>query len=374
METLQCVIFTTKFLHTSNRKNVITIMMIVGIKPNPTNLNCYRNQHNYKHSSFLHCLQQNHPYQQQHNYYDRLSGKHFNFGGWQLARIEYGDAQHISTHQSSPNILQMAGTIKERQEGNYEKLFQQGKMDAARFEVQQSSSAPPSAVIQDLQSVLLAITQRVPIVWHTHFIIAREKFSSIYVVGADFELLNSDVRQSLYDCMTRRYGGRLGLVTIFLTGKYATHSQSALRAWRQVEGTHACINQYFANTTLIDASASLSASHTYVLCSARECGSQLMACGMDFKLVQLTNNASNAISKNWIFARGMQDYLSSCRIVRQLTSEEAAVRTYVILETEFVVIPASWNGLYSKTRISANFLLKGIQKSSILDEFVKLAI
>ncbi|EUB56558.1 hypothetical protein EGR_08584 [Echinococcus granulosus] len=101
---------------------------------------------------------------------------------------------------------------------------------------------------------------------------------------------------------------------------------------------------------------------------------------MDFKLVQLTNNASNAISKNWIivltFSASSVVAFKRRRLPFKLPHSTSLdirrgsglehVGTYVIPETEFVVITASRNGLVSKTRISANSCSKAFRNHRYL--------
>ncbi|CDI96803.1 hypothetical protein EmuJ_000053100 [Echinococcus multilocularis] len=164
-------------------------------RPNPTTLECYRNYYDYGHLNVVQCLQQNQQFQQQQNYYENIRDNWrgtSNVAG--CSWLEFSMAMH-NLHQPanlSPRIQQMAATFEQRQGNNYEEPSPEAEVSSASPgpEVQHSSCNPPPAVKPNLYSALLAITQGVPNMWHTHFSSTREKFSSICVAGADFDFLN----------------------------------------------------------------------------------------------------------------------------------------------------------------------------------------
>nr|CDS22159.1 box brain protein [Echinococcus granulosus] len=288
----------------------------------------------------------------------------------------------------------MAATFEQRQGNNYEEPSPEAEVSGASAgsEVRHSSCNPPPAVKPNLYSALLAITQRVPNMWHTHFSSTREKFSSICVAGADFDFLNLMGRPTI----TLRLRDKAAWRAIWPHQMEMITSKNGRRIFPTLTVSVEGLNADERYTFFLDLmpkdqnicrfqSGRWIASQIpkppppnqdtliYVSRSVCEWGSKLMAGGVDFKLVKITNNACTALRKNQIFARGMQIYLPRYHIVRHVTSEEAAacqpdesgrcrdfpadlkhVGTYVIPETEFIAVTAYRNKHVSDAKISIN--------------------
>ncbi|KAL5962593.1 T-box transcription factor T, partial [Taenia solium] len=248
-------------------------------------------------------------------------------------------------------------------------------------------------VKQDLHSALLAIAQAVPYVWHTNFDSPREEFASICVAGADFQLSNLVKRPAItlrlrdkaswqatwpyrMEMITSKNGRRIfPTLTVIVEGlevdKGYTIFLDLMPKDQNLYRLHS--NGWIPCRTLSHPPPSNQFSTIHVSCNPCEKGSKLMARGVDFKPVKITNNANTAMKKNQIFARGMQIYLPRYHIVRHLAPEEATacysnakgwqsdsaadlehVGTYIIPETEFIAVTAYRSKHVSGTKISRN--------------------
>nr|CDS25052.1 T box transcription factor TBX6 [Echinococcus granulosus] len=384
--------YSQRYTHPLPRQCQINHAVNTYFQPDPTTMECHRNQNDYQYCNAALHMQQHQPSQQQQAYYD--SALHYQEGSsWQTPGVVTRNPYQTTNLPTTTSNL--FGAIEESQGGNHgELLHGVGINDApVRLGALLSHSNLSSAVNRTFYSKMLAIARSVPNVWPAQLGGRTEEFSSICVAGADFQPSNparrSAITLRLRDKekwratgsnkmeMVIANGGRRIFPTLTVSveglqsnGRYTFFLDLMPKGQNiyRFQSSH-----WTPLRTLKPYPPPNQASLIHVSRDAYEMGWKLMATGVDFRLAMITNKATTAVGKNQIFAHSMQIYLPRYHIVRHLTLEEVAVRqqsegacrselpadleyvgTYVIPETEFVAVTAYRNRCITEAKINTN--------------------
>ncbi|KAL5968555.1 T-box transcription factor TBX6 [Taenia solium] len=346
---------------------------------NPTTLGCSQHQHEYEQSNVTHYIEQHQSsqYQQQQTYYsiaqtDRGDALASTDNTWRSYTAMIQDTPQSTSRL--PSTSRMVVTNDGGQRGNDEE-------QARRAEV------------GSLHSVLLHISRGVHSAYPVHFNGERQQYSSICVAGVDYmspdstrrpaitlllrdwemwqaatgylmEMVVAGEGKRIYPPLTVNVSGLeaeeryLFFMDLMPTDQYIYTFKSGCWICRQTIRSYPPPNE---------------ASLIYVPCEVFETGSRLMASGVDFRRVKITNKANKPANENQIFVHSMQVYLPRYHLVRRLAEEEVVVHqqggrelqnvqrvhlehvgTYVIPETEFITVTAYRNFHITDLKIGTN--------------------